>query len=132
MKNLSFILCAMVLAGCAEQPKRNELDFSAEGRYMVYGAGAEKCAQVSEDYRNGGQVIYSGWIAGYITAINESFSAINNTLSPDITNGLGLNGSLKAAIAYVDVYCGINPHKQLANAMSDFVVLMLKKQQDIK
>src|SRR6266404_2495284 len=88
------------------------MDADVNGKYTVYGFGAESCGTFVEARRNRKNAFYLAWVTGYITAVNK--------VSPTTYDMLG-NTDFEGAMLWIENYCNTHPLKTFAYAVNSLV-----------
>ena len=113
---LPLFLLALVSTGIEAYPS---LAADKEGHFIVHGAGTASCGEWTKSRRNGNWYDMAGWVAGYLTAINEFVYEHGK----DVLARTDVTG----AEAWLDNYCEEHPLLSLHVATQHLLVDGLKE-----
>lgn len=85
--------------------------FDSEGKYAVLGFGTKSCGVWLKERKS--ELIYTSWITGYLSAVNE----YHWSEGKDLFEGIDLDGIQ----AWIDKYCRENPLDKISRAASKLV-----------
>ena len=106
--------CEILLTLCLLLAPRAIFAADAEGEFTVLSMGTQSCSSYQQAFRSGGwnKLLYSVWIGGYLTAVNEYLS-------------LGANVATRMDAEerdqWVFEYCTSNPDDTVQNEASSLL-----------